>query len=124
MLKPITSMPTAQVSGRAAGETKSDTWPSTPLPTGWSMWGSDGRVLPSAGLYRVTLIGTSPAIRRNSGWDYPPNGSVVQIADGDAIIPKESNDYTMIIEQLAAEPAPPLLSRLAHRIYKAVAPWR
>ena len=124
MLKPITSMPTAQVSERAAGETKSDTWPSTPLPTGWSMWGSDGRVLPSAGLYRVTLIGTSPAIRRNSGFEYPPNGSVVRIADGDAIAPKESTEYTMIIEQLAAEPAPPLLSRLAHRIYKAVATWR
>mgnify|MGYP001758160508 FL=1 len=71
------------------------------------MWGSDGRVLPSAGLYRVTLIGTSPAIRRNSGFEYPPNGSVVRIADGDAIAPKESTEYTMIIEQLAAEPAPP-----------------
>lgn len=107
MLKPITSMPTVHVSGRAAGETKSDTWSATPLPTGWSMWGSDGRIILPAGLYRVTLIGSSPAIRRSSGFEYPPNGSVVQIVDGDAIAPKESSEYTMIIEQLAAETAPP-----------------
>ena len=107
MLKPVASVPIVHVSGRGAGETKSDTRPGTPMPTGWSMWGSDGRVMPTAGLYRVTLIGTLPAIRRSSGFEYPPNGSVVKIASGDAIIPKESSDYTMIIEQLAAETAPP-----------------
>lgn len=121
MLKPIANIPTVHVSGRGAAETASKE--RTPLPKGWSMWRSDGRVMPPAGLYRATFIGTAPAIRRSSGWEYPPNGSLVQIADGDAIIPKESNNYTMIIEQLAAETAPPLLSKLTHRIYKAVAPW-
>ena len=105
MLKPVASAPIVHVSGRGATETTSNT--QSPMPQGWSMWGSDGRILPTPGLYRVTLIGTAPAIRRASAWEYPPNGSVVRIEDGDAIIPKESSDYTMIIEQLAAETAPP-----------------
>lgn len=107
MLKPVASAPIVHVSGRGAKETKSDTRPGTPMPTGWSMWGSDGRVIPPAGLYRVTLIGTLPAIRRSNTWEYPPNGTLVNIAEGDALAPKESSDYTMIIEQLAAETAPP-----------------
>ena len=105
MLKPIANIPTVHVSGREAAETASKE--RIPLPKGWSMWSSDGRVMPPAGLYRVTLIGTTPAIRRASTWEYPPNGSVVRIEDGDAITPKESSNYTMIIEQLAAKTAPP-----------------
>lgn len=122
MLKLVPSS-RVHVSGRAEDEKTSSSHPATPLPAGWSMWSSDGRVMPPAGLYRATFIGTAPAVRRSTGFEYPPNGSVIKIAAGDAICPKESSNYTMILEQLLAETAPPLWSRLTHRIAEAVRSW-
>lgn len=118
MLKLVPSS-RVHVSGRTESEKASSSHPATPLPKDWSMWSSDGRVMPPAGLYRVTFIGTAPAVRRSNGWEYPPNGSVIKTVAGDAIVPKESANYTLILEQLVAETAPPcglgLLTALLRR---------
>lgn len=87
------------------------------------MWSSDGRVIPPAGIYRITGIGANPAVRMKDGWNYPPNGSVVRVSEGDAIVSSNIKNYTLIIEQLVAETAPPLWSRLVRHLPKEVAKW-
>ena len=106
MLKLVPSS-RVHVSGRAEDEKTSSSHPATPLPKDWSMWSSDGRVMPPAGIYRITGIGANPAVRMKDGWNYPPNGSVVRVSAGDAIVSSNIKNYTLIIEQLVAETAPP-----------------
>lgn len=66
-------------------------------PPGWAVWGSDGRIIPPPGLYRVTTTGITVRKRTTDG-NFVAVGDLVRIADGEAITPdyRNSEDVVMI----------------------------
>ena len=58
------------------------------LPSGWSLWSSDGRILPSPGVYRVDGWGNGPVqIRRTDGtFQTIPTPTAIRISEGEAVL--------------------------------------
>lgn len=76
------------------------------VPAGWSVWGSDGRIIPPPGLYRVTTTGITVKKRTTDG-NFVPAGDLVRINTGEAITPdyQDSEDIVMV-----EKVSPPLVS--------------
>lgn len=85
-------------------------------PPGWSVWGSDGRIIPPAGLYRVTTTGITVRKRTTDG-NFVEVGDLVRINAGEAITPdyRNSEDVVMVEKVIP----PPLL----RRIFAALGGW-
>lgn len=85
-------------------------------PAGWMVWGSDGRIIPPPGLYRVTTTGITVRKRTTDG-NFVAVGDLVRINEGEAIIPdyRNSEDVVMVEKVIP----PPLLPR----IFAALAGW-
>lgn len=66
-------------------------------PPGWTVWGSDGRIIPPPGLYRVTTTGMTVRKRTTDG-NFVAVGDLVRINAGEAITPdyKTSEDVVMV----------------------------
>ena len=66
-------------------------------PPGWTVWGSDGRIIPPPGLYRVTTTGVTVRKRTTDG-NFVAVGDLVRINAGEAITPdyKTSEDVVMV----------------------------
>lgn len=66
-------------------------------PPGWSVWGSEGRIIPPAGLYRITTTGVTVRKRTTDG-RFIEAGDLVRIADGESITPdyRNSEDVVMV----------------------------
>lgn len=76
----------------------------TSLPTGWSVWGSDGRIIPPPGLYRVTTTGVVVQKRTTDG-SFIEVGNLVRIADGESIIPKyATSEDAVMVEKVSPPP--------------------
>lgn len=89
-------------------------------PPGWSVWSSDGRIVPPPGLYRVTTTGVTVRKRTTAG-RFVEAGDLVRIADGEAITPdyRNSEDVAMVEKVIP----PPLLRRILTRLAGWL-PWR
>lgn len=66
-------------------------------PPGWVVWGSDGRIIPPPGLYRVTTTGVTVRKRTTDG-NFVAVGDLVRINAGEAITPdyRNSEDGVMV----------------------------
>ena len=89
-------------------------------PPGWSVWGSDGRIIPPAGLYRVTTTGITVRKRTTDG-NFVEVGDLVRINAGEAITPdyRNSEDVVMVEKVIP----PPLLRRILPALGGWL-PWR
>lgn len=88
-------------------------------PAGWSVWVSDGRIIPPPGLYRVTTTGMTVRKRTTDG-NFVAVGDLVRINAGEAITPdyKTSEDVVMVEKVIP----PPLLRRIFARLVGWL-PW-
>lgn len=86
-------------------------------PPGWSVWGSDGRIVPPPGLYRVTTTAGVTFTKRTTDGRFVEAGDLVRIADGESITPtyRDSEDVVMVEKVIP----PPLLPR----IFTALGGW-
>ena len=86
-------------------------------PEGWSVWGSDGRVVPPPGVYRVSHTGVVVRKRTTTGQFVTVEGDLVTIESGEAIAADYRNDGDVLM----VEVIPPPLFR---RICWGWLPWR
>lgn len=91
-------------------------------PPGWTVWGSDGRIIPPPGLYRVTTTAGVTFTKRTTDGRFVEAGDLVRIADGESITPdyKTSEDVVMVEKVI---PPPLLNSRVATALGRWL-PWR
>lgn len=74
-------------------------------PAGWSVWGSDGRIIPPPGLYRVTVTAGVTFTKRTTDGSFIEVGNLVRIADGESIIPKyASSEDVVMVEKVSPPP--------------------
>lgn len=88
-----------------------------PSPPGWSVWGSDGRVYPPAGLYRVTSTEGVVIRKRTTDGAFVDVGNLVRIAEGEAITPNYKNSESVVMIEKVSPP--PILLR----IFAALGGW-
>ena len=74
-------------------------------PPGWSVWGSDGRIIPPAGLYRVTTTGITVRKRTTDG-NFVEVGDLVRINAGEAITPDYRNSEDVVMVEKVIPPPP------------------
>ena len=69
------------------------------------VWGSDGRIIPPPGLYRVTTTGMTVRKRTTDG-RFVDAGDLVRISEGESITPdyRNSEDIVMV-EKVIPPPA-------------------
>nr|DAO35168.1 MAG TPA: Disulfide bond isomerase protein N-terminus [Caudoviricetes sp.] len=72
-------------------------------PEGWSVWSSDGRIVPPPGLYRVTTTGVVVQKRTKDG-KFVEVGDLVRIADGESIIPKYATSEDAVMVERVSPP--------------------
>ena len=90
----------------ASGDSRFGVDPSTPIPKGWSVWGSDGRVVPEPGLYRVTTTGAGIQKRDSAGFKAVQQGALVRIQQGEQIVfDWTAGDKVALVEKIAPPPA-------------------
>ena len=67
-------------------------------PPAWTVWGSDGRIIPPPGLYRVTTTAGVTVRKRTTGGNFIEIGDLVRINAGEAITPdyRNSEDVVMV----------------------------
>lgn len=73
-------------------------------PPGWTVWGSDGRVMPPPGVYRVSHTGMTVRKRTASGRFIPLEGDLVTIESGEAIAADYRNDGDVLMVELIPPP--------------------
>ena len=73
-------------------------------PAGWSVWGTDGRVVPPPGLYRVSHTGMTVQKRTATGQFVPLNGDLVRIETGEAIAADYRNDGDVLMVEVIPPP--------------------
>lgn len=74
-------------------------------PAGWSVWGSDGRIVPPPGLYRVTTTGMTVRKRTTDG-NFIEVGDLVRINAGEAITPDYRNSEDVVMVEKVIPPPP------------------
>lgn len=74
------------------------------VPPGWSVWGSDGRVVPPPGTYRVSHTGMTVQKRTASGQFVTVEGDLVTIESGEAITAGYRNDGDVLMVELIPPP--------------------
>lgn len=74
------------------------------VPPGWNVWGSDGRVIPPPGLYRITTTGMTVRKRSAGGAFTPVEGDLVRIEAGEAITPDYRNDGDVLMVEVIPPP--------------------
>lgn len=72
-------------------------------PAGWSVWGSDGRIIPPPGLYRVTTTGITVRKRTVDG-SFVEVGDLVRISTGEAITPNYRNSEDVVMVEKVIPP--------------------
>lgn len=73
-------------------------------PAGWSVWSSDGRVVPPPGTYRVSHTGMTVRKRSAGGTFTPVEGDLVTIESGEAITADYRNDGDVLMVELIPPP--------------------
>lgn len=72
-------------------------------PPGWVVWGSDGRIIPPPGLYRVTTTGVTVRKRTTDG-NFVAVGDLVRINEGEAIAPDYRNGEDIVMVEKVIPP--------------------
>lgn len=72
-------------------------------PPGWTVWGSDGRIIPPPGLYRVTTTGITMRKRTTDG-NFVAVGDLVRINEGEAIAPDYRNGEDVVMVEKVIPP--------------------
>lgn len=73
-------------------------------PKGWSVWGSDGRVVPPPGTYRISHTGMVVQKRTSTGRFVAVEGDLVAIESGEAIAADYRNDGDVLMVELIPPP--------------------
>lgn len=90
------------------------------FPSGWSVWSSDGRIIPPPGLYRVTTTAGVTVQKRTVGGRFVDAGNLVRIADGEAITPDYKNSEDIVMVEFVSPP----LRRSGFARLVGWLPWR
>lgn len=83
-------------------------------PEGWIVWGSDGRVVPPPGTYRISHTGMSVRKRTSTGRFVTMEGDLVTIESGEAITADYRNDGDVLMVELIP---PPYFVELLQRLW-------
>lgn len=73
-------------------------------PPGWSVWGSDGRIVPPPGLYRVTVTAGVTFTKRTADGRFVGTGDLVRIADGESITPQYASGEDVVMVEKVISP--------------------
>lgn len=75
-------------------------------PQGWSVWGTDGRIVPPPGVYRVTTTAGVVVQKRTTDAKFVGAGALVRIAEGESINPQyTSSEDVVMVEQVSPPPS-------------------
>lgn len=89
-------------------------------PPGWSVWSSDGRIIPPPGLYRVTTTVGLVVQKRTTDGKFVEVGGLMRISAGEAITADYRNSEDVVMVENVS---PPLLRRIVPAL-GGWSPWR